>query len=511
MLVLVLVMMTIATIIVVANRRDVLSAYLSGLSASFVVMMCGVVTYVAKMGGYNTAQRLFLFLLPDLQLWLQSRPIPLGTLGYLVALGRSLFPYFLLCLGIYHSNLHWVRRHEKAIRRIHLLGTAALLVYYWPPVFRLVVGGRFWVLVVMRQVCLAWIVVSVLAAIALLLQDYFATTSPYFKRSMRLVVLALVSVTVLYSMYAIQDPGQIYNFYVSEYIRLGSLNYLRTALSSGWSWLPLLACTVFFVGLGSFNMIHYSRISQSEAQEDTTLQRKFDTASMGASVFVHSIKNQLLAARVAHKKLQQELEEPEPDLEKVRAWATCLREMNASMLERMEELYRSIKVSYIELVPVESGEIVQSALARLAQKYPDAKVQVHQSVQAQVLADRIHMAEALYNLLTNAWEAASAESGEPKVELLVQPERLWLDFIVRDNGPGISRAEQKKIFDPFYTSRNTNNNWGMGLYYVRQIVKSHLGHLQIKSAEGKGSTFLVMLPRYVPGRQKQHQGGREET
>ena len=64
-------------------------------------------------------------------------------------------------------------------------------------------------------------------------------------------------------------------------------------------------------------------------------------------------------------------------------------------------------------------------------------------------------------------DAASAAGGEPRVELLVQPERLWLDFIVRDNGPGISRAEQKKIFDPFYTSRNTNTNWGMGLYCAR--------------------------------------------
>ena len=63
MLVLVQVLMAVATVMVAANRRDVLSAYLGGLSASFVVMMCGVVTYVAKMGGYNTAQRLFLFLL----------------------------------------------------------------------------------------------------------------------------------------------------------------------------------------------------------------------------------------------------------------------------------------------------------------------------------------------------------------------------------------------------------------------------------------------------------------
>ncbi|HJA25912.1 MAG TPA: HAMP domain-containing histidine kinase [Candidatus Fournierella merdigallinarum] len=505
MLVLVTLLMALSTVVVAANRRDVLSLYLCGLSGSFVVMMCGVVTYVAKMGGYNTVQRLFLFLSSDLQLWLQGLPVPLGTLGYLVALGRSVYPYFLLCIGLYHSNLRWVRRRENLVRWLHLLGTLALLVYYFPPVFRKVVGGRFWVLVIMRQVCLGWIVVTVLAAFALLLQEYFAITSPYFKRTCRFVVLALVSISVLYGMYAIQDPGQIYNFYVSEYIRLGSLNYLRTALSSGWSWLPLAGCTVFFVALGSFNMIHYSRLSQSEAQEDTSLQRKFDTASMGASVFVHSIKNQLLAARVAHKKLQQELESPQPDLDQVRSWATCLREMNNSMLERMEELYRSIKVSYIALVPVKSSEVVAGALGRLAQKYPDAKVQVCQNVDALILADRTHLAEALYNLLTNAYEAATATGREARVELLVQPERLWLDFIVRDNGPGISRAEQKKIFDPFYTSRNTNTNWGMGLYYVRQIVKSHLGHLQIKSAEGKGSSFIVMLPRYVPGKEKHPQ------
>lgn len=504
MLVLVVILMAAATLVVAVNRRDVLSLYLCGLSASFVLMMCGVVTYVAKMGGYNTMQRLFLFLVPSLQLWLQSLPVPLGTLGYMVALGRSLFPYFLLCLGIYHSNLRWVRRHEHTLRIAHFAGTAALLAYYFPPVFRWVVGGRFWVLVIMRQVALGWIACSVLAAFFLLLQEYFAITSPYFKRNNRFVVLALVGITVLYSMYAIQDPGQIYNLYVSEYIRLGSLNYLRTALSSGFSWVLLLACTVLFVGLGTVNLIHYSRMNQSEQQEDTRLQRKFDTASMGASVFVHSIKNQLLAARVAHKKLQQELEKPQPDLARVRDWAGCLREMNGTMLARMEELYRSIKVNYIALVPVDSGEIVAAALERLAQKYPEARVQVHQNAHAQVLADKTHMAEALYNLLANAYEAARAAAGaNARVELFVQPERLWLDFLVRDNGPGLSRAEQKKIFDPFYTSKNTNMNWGMGLYYVRQIVKSHLGHLQIKSAEGQGSSFMVMLPRYVPGRQPQ--------
>ena len=120
-----------------------------------------------------------------------------------------------------------------------------------------------------------------------------------------------------------------------------------------------------------------------------------------------------------------------------------------------------------------------------------------------VLADKVHMAEAIYNLLANALEAVAAAGREDisRVELTVRGERLWLDFEISDNGSGMSRTEQKKIFDPFYTSKNTNFNWGMGLYYVRQITKSHLGHLQIRSVEGKGSTFTIMLPRYVPERQ----------
>ena len=503
MLVLVVTIMVISTIVVAFNRRDTLSLYLLGLCVSLVIMLCGVVTYIAKMGGYDEARTLFLFLVPQLKLYLQNLPIYLGALGYTVALGRCLFPLFLLYIGVYHSNIPFIRRHERVIQRIHACVCGFFLIYYLPPVFRTIVGSRFWVLVIMRRIALWWIILSIAATLFLLGQEYFAITSPFFKRNFRFVVLAMVSITGLYGMYAIQDPGQIYNFYVSEYIRLGSLNYLLSALSSWPGWLLLAACSIFFVGFGTLNLVSFSRMGQTEQQEEISLQRKFDTASMGASVFVHSIKNQLLSARVVQKHLTQELEKPEPSLDKVREYAGMLSDMNENMLKRMEELYKSIKVSYINLVPVDSSELVQLALARLRQKYPDKRIIVTEKAQDLVLVDQVHMAEALYNLMANALEAVAAAGREDiaRVEFTVRGERLWLDFEVSDNGKGMSRSEMKKIFDPFYTSKNTNFNWGMGLYYVRQITKSHMGHLQIHSAEGKGSTFTIMLPRYVPERQ----------
>ena len=60
----------------------------------------------------------------------------------------------------------------------------------------------------------------------------------------------------------------------------------------------------------------------------------------------------------------------------------------------------------------------------------------------------------------------------------------------------MTKSQIKKIFDPFYSSKNSNFNWGMGLHYVREIVKSHLGSIRVESEDGKGSSFYILLPKY---------------
>ena len=89
---------------------------------------------------------------------------------------------------------------------------------------------------------------------------------------------------------------------------------------------------------------------------------------------------------------------------------------------------------------------------------------------------------------------------EPELFLTVRGERLWTVIEVRDNGGGIPAELQSRIYEPFFTSKNTNYNWGMGLYYVRRIVKSHFGRLRLESRMGEGSSFFIMLPLYDAGR-----------
>ncbi len=496
MLLIVLFLCVTVSVFVAIRRRDTLSLDLLGMSVSNSLMLLGVVVYIAKMGGLAATEQTFLFLLPRIQHWLQYLPVPMDKLGYLVAVGRTLFPFFLLQMALEITMIPCLRRRTRLLKHLSCLLPVLFLIYYYPRVFSHLVKSRFWLLTAMIPVSMAWIVLYLAVALALMIQEYRATTIHFFKRNVRYILLSTFSITALYLLYATKDPAQIYNMFIGEYIRLGITSYISPSLSVV-GWLILGLCTVFFVVLGSYGMIRYTQIDYAANQEDLTLQRKFDAAGVGISVFVHGIKNQLLSSRVVHKKLARVLDCPEPDLAQVRTCALQLQELNEGMLSRMDELYRTVKASSLSLRPTGVELVVQSAVERFRGKYPDAQVAVTLGTQRLVLADLGPLGEAVYNLLTNGYEAAvQAGREEPRVELITRAERMWTVLEIRDNGGGIPPELQSRIYDPFFTSKNTNYNWGMGLYYVRKIVKSHWGILRLESQVGVGSSFFVMLPLF---------------
>ena len=90
----------------------------------------------------------------------------------------------------------------------------------------------------------------------------------------------------------------------------------------------------------------------------------------------------------------------------------------------------------------------------------------------------------------------AGHDSEP-VELWSHQERLYTVLEVRDRGTGIPPGEIKHIFEPFYSGKNSNFNWGMGLYHVRTIVRSHLGSIRVENRPDGGASFLILLPRYT--------------
>jgi signal transduction histidine kinase len=66
---------------------------------------------------------------------------------------------------------------------------------------------------------------------------------------------------------------------------------------------------------------------------------------------------------------------------------------------------------------------------------------------------------------------------------------------VKDNGCGIDDSDMEKIFVPFYTTKAVGEGTGLGLAIARGIIEQHLGRIEVISAPGKGSEFILHLPR----------------
>lgn len=115
--------------------------------------------------------------------------------------------------------------------------------------------------------------------------------------------------------------------------------------------------------------------------------------------------------------------------------------------------------------------------------------------QCQIMADPVHISNVVYNLMDNAIKYCK-EIPEIKIRTSCDKKQFVLE--IEDNGIGIKRDDQKMIFDKFYRVPTGNlhdvKGFGLGLYYVKLIVESHDGSIQVQSSPGKGTTFTIRLP-----------------
>lgn len=495
-MILLLSLLLLLSFVLFLTRKSRETGLIFGLTAVLSLHWLAVLTYIAKKGGITADMERLLFGVKAIRTWLQYLLVTLRQLGFAMAVGRYLFPLLLLWLALFYSYAPGIRR-KWWLSLVACVMPVLSLICYYPPVFERLIGLRPWTLLALVRGSLTWILLYLLIVTALILWEYRGISMPYYRRLMRRRSAMLVSLTALYALYCPQDPAQVYLFYRNEYMgAVQGLWYLNPALNMV-NYLLVTAVVIVCSIIGFHALMRNAYENLREGREDVAIQRKFDTASKGASVFVHSVKNQLLANRVLHKRMGQELHAETPDLEKLRAYQQNLAEANEMMLKRMDELYHSVRSNFITLVPTPLETVCEAAADHFRRKYPDAKLSVEIPQDALILCDKVHMAETIYNLLTNGWEAQiAAGRTDEEIRLTGSQERLWTLIEVRDRGMGISRQQCKHIYDPFYSSKNSNFNWGMGLYYVRATVKSHLGYLRVDSRPGEGSSFFLQLPRY---------------
>jgi two-component system, OmpR family, phosphate regulon sensor histidine kinase PhoR len=151
----------------------------------------------------------------------------------------------------------------------------------------------------------------------------------------------------------------------------------------------------------------------------------------------------------------------------------------------------------IEMQTVSLRPAVEDAVLHFTRMTPPAEAGLSVDITTTwpVRHDKRAIGEIILNLLINAYKYTPQEKS---IQLKVFDEKDRVVIAVRDNGIGIPRALQKKIFDPFYRVdnglRSKAPGAGLGLAIVRHMVKLHGGEIVVESKPGKGSLFTVRLP-----------------
>lgn len=213
-------------------------------------------------------------------------------------------------------------------------------------------------------------------------------------------------------------------------------------------------------------------------------------ASLGklTAGLAHEIKNPLAGIQGSLELLRDDVDDDE------------IRDLYGQMLAELKRVNETIhsllhfaRPAPARKTPTDVAELLEETVQLLRPGFQKKSINIDISVapgMGKFNLDRSQIRQVLLNLVHNAADAIG-ENGTISVRTTTTPKGRGLLIEVEDDGPGISKEDQNKIFEPFFTSKF--HGTGLGLSVARSLVSQHGGRLELRSEPGSGATFLIIL------------------
>ncbi|HEX3045211.1 MAG TPA: HAMP domain-containing sensor histidine kinase [Bacillota bacterium] len=228
------------------------------------------------------------------------------------------------------------------------------------------------------------------------------------------------------------------------------------------------------------------------------LDQQIIVANQAVRMALHSFKNRFLAVQMAMDMAADQLNNlPEEKVERACTQIQWAKDVCADALTRLDALHIQAKRLQVNPRLLLLSELWEEARRRclkslsdvtVTRKCPDSKIYVW--------GDREHLVSVLENILQNALDAMAENRKEhysPQLIVELGREYEWAYVRITDNGPGISKENLHKVFRPFFTTKPTKTNWGLGLTYCHRVIKTHHGFINLHSKPGVETTVEIVL------------------
>lgn len=244
-----------------------------------------------------------------------------------------------------------------------------------------------------------------------------------------------------------------------------------------------------------------------EAQMEVEKQRALTQMVAGVA---HEINTPLGIINTAVSIMARELAEPvEVTTQRAADIAESLELMrrNVERAHRLVQDFKKVSVSQLtdKKEVVDISEVIEETVGLIMVSLK--RSQIHVQYQNNLTVDqnkwvgyRGFLSQILINLLTNVERYAYPHNVGGNVDIVIQMDNdKQYRLVVKDYGRGVSRENQARVFEPFFTTGRPIGGTGLGLSIVYNLVTNALkGDIKLKSAEGKGTEFIVTFPQVIP-------------
>lgn len=213
----------------------------------------------------------------------------------------------------------------------------------------------------------------------------------------------------------------------------------------------------------------------------------------------HEFKTPIATINLALDALKNPKVSEKPEF--VQRYLKMIRDENRRMHAQVENVLRISKLEKNELdlpkTRVKLHEIIEDAISHVSLIIEDrgGYVKTHfDAMKSSVLANESHLTNVIVNILDNAIKYSD---DEPKIDVYTENVKNYVILKVKDQGMGMTKSVQKKIFEKFYREHTGDihnvKGHGLGLSYVKRILDDHDAEIYVDSEKGKGSTFTIKI------------------
>jgi C4-dicarboxylate-specific signal transduction histidine kinase len=211
----------------------------------------------------------------------------------------------------------------------------------------------------------------------------------------------------------------------------------------------------------------------------------------------HEINNPLMASDTFLHLIESGAED-NPELKKR---VLLLKECNRKIEKIVKKLKEFSRRSGFEFIAIDVNDAVVSVLDITRQQLLNQGVEVELRLREnlpRVLGDKNQIEQVLLNLISNARDAMEGDSQKVlTVQTDLSKKGQQVEIRVSDTGKGMTPEQIEQIFNPFFTTKDTDKGIGLGLSISYRIIDAHQGKIEVESELSKGTAFTVSLPVYL--------------